>query len=145
MDIEQLKYPIGKFEHCEKYSATEVRTNIKVLEKFPAKLKAKTSQLADNQALESGYYELQLDGKTEKLLAFNHDNKESLMDFYTPDELRNAFAGQKNIQVFDNLQDGDFIKTFQEQNIGTALWKYCLWAALAFLLIEVLLIRFMKA
>jgi hypothetical protein len=105
----------------------------------------KSSQLADNQALESGYYELQLDGKTEKLLALNHDNHESQMEFYTPDELRKTFVGQKNIQVFDNLQDGDFIKTFQEQNIGSPLWKYCIWAALTFLLIEILLIRFMKA
>jgi hypothetical protein len=97
-----------------------------------------------NQVLESGYYELQLDGKTEKLLALNHDNEESKMDFYTPEELRTFFAGQKNITIFDNLLDGDFVKTFQENNIGTPLWKYCVMLALTFLLIEVLLIRLMK-
>jgi hypothetical protein len=104
----------------------------------------KSSQLTDNQVLESGYYELQLDGKTEKLLAFNHDNEESKMDFYTPEELRAFFAGQKNVTIFDNLLDGDFVKTFQESNVGTPLWKYCVMLALAFLLIEILLIRFMK-
>jgi hypothetical protein len=104
----------------------------------------KSSQLTDNQILESGYYELQLDGKTEKLLALNHDNEESKMDFYTPEELRTFFAGQKNITIFDNLLDGDFVKTFQENNIGTPLWKYCVMLALTFLLIEVLLIRLMK-
>ncbi len=104
----------------------------------------KSTQLIDNQTLESGYYELQLDGKAEKLLAFNHDNEESKMDFYTPDELRTFFAGQKNVTIFDNLLDGDFVKTFQESNIGTPLWKYCIMLALAFLLIEILLIRFMK-
>ncbi len=92
----------------------------------------------------SGYYELQLDGKTEKLLALYHDNEESKMDFYTPEELRTFFAGQKNITIFDNLLDGDFVKTFQESNVGTPLWKYCVMLALAFLLIEILLIRFMK-
>ncbi|WP_337044650.1 BatA domain-containing protein [Emticicia sp. 17c] len=104
----------------------------------------KATQLSDNQILESGYYELQLDGKTEKLLALNHDNEESKMEFYTPDELRKFFAGQKNVTIFDNLLDGDFVKTFQESNVGTPLWKYCIILALAFLLVEILLIRFMK-
>lgn len=104
----------------------------------------KATQLSDNQILESGYYELQLDGKTEKLLALNHDNEESKMEFYTPEELKNFFAGQKNVTIFDNLLDGDFVKTFQENNIGTPLWKYCVILALAFLAIEILLIRFMK-
>ncbi|AFK03513.1 double-transmembrane region domain protein [Emticicia oligotrophica DSM 17448] len=104
----------------------------------------KSSELSDNQVLESGYYELQLDGKTEKLLALNHDNEESRMDFYSPEELRNFFAGQKNVTIFDNLLDGDFVKTFQENNVGTPLWKYCVMLALAFLFIEILLIRFMK-
>lgn len=104
----------------------------------------KSSQLADNQILESGYYELQIDGKTEKLLALNHDSEESKMDFYKPEELKTFFAGQKNITVFDNILDGDFVKTFQENNIGTPLWKYCVIVALIFLLIEILLIRFMK-
>lgn len=104
----------------------------------------KATQLSDNQILESGYYELQLDGKTEKLLALNHDNDESKMEFYTPAELKSFFAGQKNVTIFDNLLDGDFVKTFQENNIGTPLWKYCIILALAFLLVEILLIRFMK-
>jgi len=104
----------------------------------------KATQLSDNQILESGYYELQLDGKTEKLLALNHDNDESKMEFYTPTELKSFFAGQKNVTIFDNLLDGDFVKTFQENNIGTPLWKYCIILALAFLLAETLLIRFMK-
>ena len=104
----------------------------------------KATQLSDNQILESGYYELQLDGKTEKLLALNHDNEESKMEFYTPEELRSFFAGQKNVTIFNNLLDGDFVKTFQESNIGTPLWKYCVILALAFLAIEIVLIRFMK-
>ncbi|GAB3523941.1 BatA domain-containing protein [Emticicia fontis] len=104
----------------------------------------KATQLSDNQILESGYYELQLDGKTEKLLALNHDNEESKMEFYTPAELKSFFAGQKNVTIFDNLLDGDFVKTFQESNIGTPLWKYCVILALLFLAVEILLIRFMK-
>lgn len=104
----------------------------------------KANQLSAGQTLESGYYELTLNGRTQRLLAFNHDDAESLMEFYPPDELKRIFAGQKNVQVFDNLASGDFVNQFREQNIGVSLWKYCLLAALAFLLTEVLLIRFMK-
>ncbi len=104
----------------------------------------KANQLADNQAIESGYYELLLNGKVERLVAFNHDNKESMMDFYSVDELKNIFNGNKNVQVFDKIDDANFVKTFKDQNFGVALWKYFLIAALAFLAIEILLVRLMK-
>lgn len=104
----------------------------------------KANQLADNQSIESGYYELVLNGKVERLVAFNHDNKESMMDFYSPDELKSIFNGNKNVQVFDKIDDADFVKTFKDQNFGVALWKYFLIVALLFLAIEILLVRLMK-
>lgn len=104
----------------------------------------KSNQLNDDQEMESGYYELLKDGQLQQLLALNHDNLESQLDYYTPDELRKAFANQPNVQIFDNVTDGDFVKEFQKQNLGTNLWKYFLWAALAFLLLEILVIRFIK-
>jgi hypothetical protein len=104
----------------------------------------KTNQLAENQSIAAGYYELQLNKKNERLVAFNHDNKESEMDFYTAEELKEKFASQKNIQVYDKIDSGDFIKNFKAQNLGIDLWKYCIVAALIFLLVEILLIRLMK-
>ncbi|MGA0560380.1 BatA domain-containing protein [Larkinella sp. VNQ87] len=104
----------------------------------------KSNQLNDGQQLASGYYELQLNGKTEKLLAFNHGNRESQMEFYTPDELRRIFANQPNVQVFNSIQDDDFVEELRQQNLGTNLWKYFVIAALVFLLAEVAVIRFMK-
>lgn len=104
----------------------------------------KANQLNDNQILESGYYELLLDGKVQKVLAFNHDHKESMMDFYSVADLKSIFANSKNIQVFDKIDDANFVKTFREQNFGTSLWKYFLIGALLFLAIEILLIRWMK-
>ncbi len=104
----------------------------------------KANQLNDNQEIESGYYELMLNGKTERLLAFNHDHTESQMDFYSTDELKSIFAGKKNVQIFDQIDDSNFVKTFKEQNFGKSLWKYFLIAALGFLAIEILLIRFFK-
>jgi Aerotolerance regulator N-terminal len=109
----------------------------------------KSNQLTNGQDIESGYYELQLqtDGgtaKTERLLALNHGNRESAMDFYSAEDLRRTFAGQKNVEVFDSIKDGDFVQVLQQENLGTSLWKYFLLAALGFLLIEVGLVRFMK-
>lgn len=104
----------------------------------------KSNQLSEDQSVDAGYYELVNDGKTELLLALNHDNAESKLEYYTPDELRAAFSGQKNVAVFDKIDDAAFVREFEEQNLGTSLWKYFLIAALAFLLIEILLIRFLK-
>lgn len=114
----------------------------------------KSNQLTSGQEIESGYYELLLDregvanspgaGKPERLLALNHGNRESTMDFYSAAELRQAFAGQPNVEVFDSLNDGDFVKVLEQENLGKSLWQYFLLAALAFLLTEILLARFMK-
>ena len=105
----------------------------------------KSDELAAGQEVEAGYYELlNGQGKTEQLLAFNHGNKESSMDFYSPDELRQAFSSQPNVEVFDSVQDGDFVQVLEQENLGKSLWKYFLLAALAFLLLEVGLVRFMK-
>lgn len=94
--------------------------------------------------LDAGYFELIKDNKVEQLIALNHNNAESKLDYYSPAELRNIFSGQKNIQVFDKIDDDAFAKEFQQQNFGTSLWKYFLYAALFFLLVEIGLIRFMK-
>lgn len=104
----------------------------------------KSNELAAGQEIEAGYYELQLDGRTERLLAFNHGNQESAMDFYSADELRKIFVSQPNVEVFDSIQDGDFVEVLEQENLGHSLWKYFLLAALAFLLAEVALVRFMK-
>jgi hypothetical protein len=105
----------------------------------------KSNELAAGQEVEAGYYELQNgQGKTERLLAFNHGNQESAMNFYSADELRRTFAGQPNVEVFDSVQDGDFVQVLEQENLGKSLWKYFLLAALAFLLIEALLVRLMK-
>ena len=99
-------------------------------------------QAADG--LNAGYFELVRDNKVEELIALNHNHAESKLNYYTPAELRTAFSGQKNVQVFDQLNDDAFSKEFQQQNLGKSLWKYFLYAALFFLLVEILLIRFRK-
>lgn len=96
------------------------------------------------QALEAGYYKLMLNGKQQGLIAFNYGKSESDLSYYTMDELKNTFSKSKNVQVYDFSKQGkDFITDFKAKNIQVNLWKYFLIAALGFLLIETLLIRFL--
>lgn len=101
-------------------------------------------QTGSKQLAEAGYYELTLDGKTQKILAFNYDKKESQPASYSTAELKQIFSRYKNVQVFNALNEGEFVSEFKAENQGRNLWKYCLIAALAFLLAEILIIRFVK-
>ncbi len=101
-------------------------------------------QTGSKQLAEAGYYELTLEGKTQKILAFNYDKKESQPESYTTTELKQIFSRYKNVQVFDALNEGEFVSEFKAESQGRNLWKYCLIAALVFLLAEILIIRFVK-
>lgn len=46
---ESLKYPIGKFSQDIQFTSADTRSHIKVLEKFPQRLKALTAKLTDSQ------------------------------------------------------------------------------------------------
>jgi hypothetical protein len=98
-------------------------------------------QTTGSEVPESGYYELTLDDKSERILAFNYDKQESDMKTYSPQELQKLFGNKKNVQVYNSVKDGDFAEDFKAKNVGQNLWKYCLMAALFFLLTEIALIR----
>lgn len=110
----------------------------------------KANQLTSGQTVDAGYYELQRTGndggpQTERIIALNHGRAESQMAFYSPAELRQAFANQTNVEVFDSIQDSNFGQALERENLGTNLWPYCIIAALAFLLLEIILVRVLKA
>ena len=96
------------------------------------------------QSIEAGYYDIINDeNRNIGALAFNYSKQESEMKFYSTEELKKIFANKPNVQIYENIADKEFMKDFQERNIGTPLWKYFVWAALAFALSEVLIIRFL--
>ena len=49
MDLEKLKYPIGKFESPKTYDETTISNFIKVLEDFPGNLRHEVEGLSDQQ------------------------------------------------------------------------------------------------
>ena len=47
--MEELKYPIGRFQRKESYTAQEIDEALKVLEEFPNRIKREISSLDENQ------------------------------------------------------------------------------------------------
>lgn len=104
----------------------------------------KPSELGNKNQFKAGFYDLVINGKVEKTLALNHDNMESRLEIVSADELRKIFENQPNIEVYNNIFDGEFIEAFRDTSLGKPLWKYFLIAALLFLLAEIALVRLMK-
>lgn len=96
--------------------------------------------------MESGNYTIirKRDGKQIATVAFNYDKKESTFETYSADDLKRIFAGRKNIQIFETIDNEKFGNEFKEKNVAFPLWRYMLVMSLLFLLVEILLLRFWK-
>jgi hypothetical protein len=97
----------------------------------------------NNQIQQAGSYKLYYN-PTETLdqYAFNYDRRESEMLFFTPEKLQEIT--NNSMVIIEGSSARDFTNLISSQNKGTPLWKICLIAALAFLLIETLVLRLIK-
>lgn len=101
-----------------------------------------TSLYFADQVKKPGFYELWNKADLLAVFAFNEDRKESLLQFYRPDELETNFSiPSENILRSTEAPIQPQIKVI---NKGSSLWKLCLILALVFLTVEILLIRFFK-
>ncbi len=93
---------------------------------------------AGNYALESGDHVL-------RMLSFNYDRRESLLESYTSSEI-NSFIGSYDNVRSHVIQTGDisFERQLETARGGRQLWKAFLFMGLLFLFAEVLLLRFWK-
>lgn len=91
-----------------------------------------------------GFYKVTNKKDTIDLLAFNLDKNESVLESYQGEEVKALAGGSNQISIFEASTPDTFSKEIKERYLGTPLWKYALVLALSFLLIEVLLIRFLK-
>jgi hypothetical protein len=98
----------------------------------------------NNQVPEAGVYDLVLGDEVVDAFAFNFDRKESDLTYLNGNELA-ELANIPNVSLLDADNQASLIGDIRERNEGTPLWRYFIWAALAFLLVEVLLLRFLKA
>ncbi len=105
----------------------------------------KSSELTDGQLYDSGYFDLVIDGKTLKTIALNHDDQESKLNVYSEEELKKIFENQKNVTIYNDVRDGNFVEAFRDTTMAKPLWKYFIITSLLFLFIEILLVKFMKS
>ncbi|WP_165370516.1 BatA domain-containing protein [Hymenobacter persicinus] len=91
---------------------------------------------------EPGFYSLTRNGKPLTTLAFNVDKRESDLASYSAAELRQLIGpNHPNVQVYETGLGQSVAAQYKAERVGTPLWRYCLWLALASLLAEVLLLR----
>ena len=97
----------------------------------------------DKNVKDAGIYELSNNDKTLHNFGFNYNRRESVLDFFSLEELKKRF-NFSNITFLEDKNEGALQKRVGELNKGIELWKWCLLLALLFLLIETLLLRLWK-
>jgi len=98
----------------------------------------------NDQIRSSGFYKLMLDEETAANLAFNYDRKESDMRIYSESELETINPSNNKIKVIVSTSQANMAATINEKDKGIVMWKWFVVAALFFLAIESLLLRFFK-
>ncbi|MFK7932360.1 MAG: hypothetical protein AB8G22_02550, partial [Saprospiraceae bacterium] len=97
----------------------------------------------NNQISEAGYYDLFLnEDEVLDKYAFNFDRKESDLEYFNEDDLTERATPA--MSVISETASANFGTQIAERSRGIILWKWCLIAALLFLLVETLLLRFWK-
>ena len=91
-----------------------------------------------------GFYTAIHKKDTLDVLAFNLDKAESLLESFTGEQVKTRLGGDASISIFDSTTPEAFGNQIKERYLGTSLWKYALVLSLLFLLVEVLLLRFLK-
>lgn len=96
-----------------------------------------------HNTLNPGFYELTLERKTKNVLAFNLEKAESYLEQMKNEEIKSNFSAHKNVIIFQANDVDKFSNEVKKNKIGIPLWKYAIILSLLFLMIEVLLIRFL--
>jgi len=145
---DQLAFSIGKDNFTEINNTSEsndIIYKIKGAQEFiPGQTNLGNATMINfnNMISEAGYYNLTLQDKLIKGLAFNYDRIESNLDYLDKDELEAKFG--QNANIFDNTLKADLGNIIKEKDQGITFWRLCLILALIFLAVETLLLRFWK-
>ncbi len=76
-------------------------------------------------------------------LAFNYNRQESVLGAYQPEAIQQALQSYRNVNVVKE-EYANIGKSLDRMQKGTFLWKYFIWAALGFLLVETMLLKLLK-
>lgn len=114
---------------------------------IPGQQAAGSKMLLDlgSQIKEAGVYDLLLDEKPVGKYAFNYDRRESALDCYTENELAQLVAGNPQLKIISKVAQAGLTGTISDKDKGILLWKWFVIAALIFLALEIVLLRFWKS
>jgi hypothetical protein len=91
---------------------------------------------------DAGHYEIISADDRVQGFAFNYDRLESFPEIYSPQALDEWIATMDNPGIFLIESDRDAVyQSVTEISRGTELWKFFIWIALFFILLEILLLR----
>ncbi len=139
-----ISYRIGEENVKVKYVSTNKESVLSMHQKeqkfIPGQRRSSGYTLLSvpNEDLEKGFYQIMDQDTSISTMAFNYPKTESLIDFASLQEIQEEHP---QIKVIKQEGEINFSDTFSEQNIGVALWKYCLILSLVFLAVEIFLIR----
>jgi hypothetical protein len=95
-------------------------------------------------AMSAGFYKVAHERDTVGLLAFNLNKYESLLGQYSGEAVKQQLGNPDGVSIFEANSEEAFSNEIKARYLGKPLWKYALILALFFLLVEILLIRFLK-
>lgn len=93
--------------------------------------------------LTPGHYTIESLNKPKGVVAFNPDKRESRLEQYSIENLEEISRENSYVRLFNTKGFDNFDKEIKEKYLGVPLWRITLILALIFLLIEILLIRFL--
>lgn len=95
-------------------------------------------------SMDPGFYFSMHQADTLRLFAFNQNRQESLLEQLPVQAVKEQLGNGAHLHIFEANSVKTFSNEIKARYLGTPLWKYALVLALLFLLVEVLLIRFLK-
>ena len=98
----------------------------------------KVNLITKEQPLDVGFYHIMNKNDTLNTIAFNYPKEESLLNFLDTNQLKN----KKNITISNSTSD--FFKELNKKNKVRWLWKWFLALAIVSLLLEILILKFLK-
>ena len=94
--------------------------------------------------LKQGYYHVKKGDEKLGVIALNFDRKESVLEFYTEEEIKSGMKENK-IGVTNFIEIKESSEDFKiDLNKSKEYWRILLILGLIFILIEILLIKFLK-
>ena len=146
----KLSYIIGQDKNIvlEKINTTEkglIRIKGNNQDFIPKQINMQNKVKLDvqDQIMKPGIYDIYRENVLIRKVAFNYDRRESKLEYYNEDQIREKSG--KNINIYGkNKNKINFTEEITSKENGIELWKWSLILALLFLGIEILLLRFWK-